>query len=219
MDLRDFSVFNNNISLDLDLGITHHDLKKLMDDYIKSMTLSGINIPKTIESFSDKNSVTYVCKFSGRNIIELGLSVDTFNNFRQHIKKMLQVINLAMKNQLYFDPHPKNFVFDENNNIYYVDFFPPYSKKLKEKRLAIAKKDEINVISDNYDYFYGDFLPFHFCGDFLNIDPGYEDYFYDIYDEAVNLHMVSKTCHEFIAMAKSIRLTEDERIQRKIDLL
>lgn len=232
MSLRNFSVFNNNISLDSkksiitkvyslneEIGITHYDLKKLMDDYIESMTLSGINIPKTIDSFCDSSSVTYVCKFSGRNIIELGLSIDTFHNYKQHIKKMLQSIHLAMKNQLHFDPHPKNFVFDENNNIYYVDFFPPYTQKLKEKRLAIAEKNERKIISDNYNFFYGDFLPCHFCGDFLNIDQRYEDHFFDIYNEAVNLNIVSKTFDEFITMAKSIRRTEDERLQRKINLL
>ncbi len=232
MDLSSFSVFSNDIALDtekgiitktyslnVDVDISHHELKKLMDDYILSMRKANINIPKVIDSSSDEHSITYVCEFCGRNIVEIGLTMDTFLNFKIHIKRMLEMVSLAMKNRLYFDPHPKNFVFDKNDNIYYVDFFPPYTKELKEKRLAIAKESEKKIISDNYDYFHDNFLPPHFCGDFLNINPKFEIFFSEIYNEASNLEIVSDSLEEFIAVAKSIRRTEDLRIERKIDLL
>ena len=122
-------------------------------------------------------------------------------------------------NDLYFDPHPKNFVFNKNDDIFYVDFFPPYSDYLKAKRLQVAKSNEKQIIDENYQLFTKEFLVVHFCGDFLNIDLKFEGVFDKIYAIAKNMGIYTGTLMDFASEAKHVRHIEDTRLQQDIYLL
>ena len=203
----------------MDVGIPIVGIKKLLDDYIELLQASNINMPEVMTSYIQGKNLVYEEKYCGKNIIELGLTVENFDKFKPLVAKMLEVINQAMIADVYFDPHPKNFVFDSVFNAYYVDVFPPYSDYLKMKRLEVAADNEKQIITDNWNFFTKEFLAAHFCGDFLNIDRSFENCFGQIYEIVQNLKMFNGKSDEYIALAKKIRNTEDIRIEREIYLL
>jgi hypothetical protein len=232
MSLSDFSVVYTNVelssdgnilkktySLNVDIDLAIDELKKLMDDYLYSLISMKIRVPRIIDSRIEEEKIIYECEYCGKNIIELGLSLTNYEQFKPYFIKMIGVIALAKFNDIYFDPHPKNFVFNEKKEIFYVDFFPPYSDYLLEKRLKIAEKDEIKIITENYNYFTKNNLMQHFCGDFLNIDRNFDCIFKYIYNLVKELGFYNKSLDQFIFEARKIRETEDLRLQKNIYLL
>jgi hypothetical protein len=232
VQLNDFSVVSTNVELDtksniikktysknVEIDITTIELKELMDHYIHSLKVSNITIPEIVSSYIQDDKVVYECEFCGKNIVEAGLKKSNFDKFIPSITKMLKLINQAILNDLYFDPHPKNFVFNKDNNIFYVDFFPPYSDYLKSKRLQVAKTNEKQIISENYQFFTKDFLAAHFCGDFLNIDHNFVEVFDKIYAIVKSIGMYTGSLTDFTSEAKYVRHIEDKRLQQDIYLL
>ena len=232
MNLSDFSVVSTNVevdsqsqlikktySLNVTLGITTFEVKGLMDNYLSSLRSSNIAIPEVTNSYVQDEKIVYECHFCGQNIVELGLTVSNFEEFEPFIREMSCMVNKAILGDVYFDPHPKNFVFNTRGDIFYVDFFPPYSDYLKSKRLEVALDSEKQIITENYAFFTRDFLAAHFCGDFLNIDPMFESSFHKIYAIVHDLGMFGGSLSDFVTLAKKIRHTEDTRIARNIYLL
>lgn len=231
MELNKFSVVSTNIYHDVERNIilknykkntstdiSLEEIKDLVDKYLESLKSSNIPIPNLIESYIEKETLVYISEYCGKNIIELGFNISNFDMFVSQIKEMLNLINNAIKDNLFFDPHPKNFVFNDSN-IFYVDFFPPYCQSLKRKRLEIAETSEVKIITENFDFFSKDFLLEHFCGDFLNIDKNSEEIFKSIYDLCYEMKFSLTSYEDFIKKAKYIRSIEDERLKREIFLL
>jgi len=231
MDLSKYSVISTNVEFDSDnnvirktykknlsIDITSNELKELIDAYILLLRDSKISIPTILNSHVDGDFVIYESKYCGKNIIELGFNILNFDTYIFQITKMLEIVKLAINNDIYFDPHPKNFVFDDNC-IYYVDFFPPYNDYIKHKRLSVAKTNEIQIISENFQFFTKEFLIEHFCGDFLNIDQNAERIFESIYTLSKDMGLCENSFEEFTKKAKYIRDIEDERLKKGIFLL
>ena len=232
MDLDKFSVVSTNVEYDMhsnvirkkytknvDLPITIVELKKLTDEYLFSLKDAQIPIPNVTKSYIKNEFIIYESEYCGKNIIELDFDVLKFDNFKNYIIEMLKVVKIAIDNNLYFDPHPKNFVFNDKNKILYVDFFPPYTDNLRKKRLNIADNNELEIIDINYQFFTKEFLAEHFCGDFINIDKNCESIFSDIYLLAKELNMVNSSKEDFMKKAKYIRSIEDLRLEKNIYLL
>lgn len=231
MELNKFSVISTNIELDKEkntikktykkntnLGLNTIELKSLIDRYILSLKRAAIPIPEVINSYISNERIIYESTYCGKNIIEMGLNNANFGSFLPQIAEILDVIKSAINADLYFDPHPKNFVF-EDSRIYYVDFFPPYCSELLNKRLEIAKSSEVDLIRENYSFFTKDYLTEHFCGDFLNIDKKFEQFFYLIYKTCVEMGLSNSNLVEFSKKAKYIRGLEDERLAKGIYLI
>ena len=232
MNLNKFSVLSTRIERDLKrnlirkkykknlvLPLSNLELKKLVDNYISDLKKANIPIPTILNSKLEGETIVYETKYCGKNIIELGFKIEKFDLFKKHIAKMAQILKKAMNKNIYFDPHPKNFVFDNNDEIFYVDFYPPYTDKLKKIRMSQASIEEAEIIDKNFSFFTKDFLPEHFCGDFLNIDEKSESIFKEIYliekDQGISLNNEKN----FINQAKHIRSIEDLRLKKKIYLL
>ena len=232
MDLDKFSVLSTIIERDTNrslirkkykknvvLQLSVSELKKLVDKYITDLKKANIPIPAILNSKIEEETIVYETKYCGKNIIELGFKIEKFDLFKNHIAKMAQILKKAMKKNIYFDPHPKNFVFDNNDEIFYVDFYPPYSDNLKKIRISQASIEHAEIIDKNFSFFTKDFLPEHFCGDFLNIDKKSECIFKEIYliekDQGISLNNEK----DFINQAKYIRSIEDLRLKKNIYLL
>lgn len=232
MDLDKFSVLSTRIERDTNrslirkkykknvaLQLSVSELKKLVDKYITDLKKANIPIPAILNSKIEEETIVYETKYCGKNIIELGFKIEKFDLFKNHIAKMAQILKKAMKKNIYFDPHPKNFVFDNNDEIFYVDFYPPYSDNLKKIRISQASIEHAEIIDKNFSFFTKDFLPEHFCGDFLNIDKKSECIFKEIYliekDQGISLNNEK----DFINQAKYIRSIEDLRLKKNIYLL
>ena len=231
MDLDKFSVLSTRIERDTNrslirkkykknvvLQLSVSELKKLVDKYITDLKKANIPIPAILNSKIEEETIVYETKYCGKNIIELGFKIEKFDLFKNHIAKMAQILKKAMKKNIYFDPHPKNFVFDNNDEIFYVDFYPPYSDNLKKIRISQASIEHAEIIDKNFSFFTKDFLPEHFCGDFLNIDKKSECIFKEIYliekDQGISLNNEK----DFINQAKYIRSIEDLRLKKNIYL-
>ncbi len=232
MELNKFSVISTNVeydrtnniirktySMNVHIDITTIELKTLIDKYLLSIQDINIPISKIVNSYVEGDHIVYESEYCGRNIIELGFDISKFDNFKIYIAKMLEIVKLAKDNDLYFDPHPKNFVFNGDNDIFYVDFFPPYTDYLKDKRLHSAKNSEIQIIDENYQFFTKGFLAEHFCGDFLNIDLNAEKIFEQIYSMSKDIGLYSGSLNDFVCKAKYIRHIEDVRLKKNIFLL
>ena len=231
-DLSCFSVISTNVFHDIEnniikksyqtnveIGMSTEQIKGLIDDYIKKLQVAGISIPRVKDSYLENKKIFYNTDYCGENIIESGISINNFNDFHSKINKIAEILKIAVSNSLYLDPHPKNFVFNELNSIFYVDFYPPYSSYLKSMRLKIAKPDEYSLISENFDFFRDKFLAMHFAGDFLNIDVKFKDVFEQIYTIMIKHDLYEGSLSQFINGAKRIRNIEDERLHRSIFLL
>ena len=232
MDLDKFSVVSTNIQYNklnnsvikkykknIDIPLTTVDLKKLIDKYLLSIKECDIPIPNIIQSYVEGEFIVYEISYCGKNIIELGFDILKFDDFKSYIIKMLSVLKKVVDRNIYFDPHPKNFVFNEENAIFYVDFFPPYTDSLKEMRVSVAQEDEVEIIEKNFSFLTGGFLAEHFCGDFLNIDKKSESIFDKIYFLEKEIGITKNSKKTFIELAKYIRYIEDLRLQKKIYLL
>jgi len=232
LDLDQFSVISTKIEKDsknniirkkykknVELPLSTSDLKKLVDNYIADLKKADIPIPEILKSELEGDTIVYETRFCGKNIIELGFKIEKFDFFKKYISKMVQILKIAMEKNIYFDPHPKNFVFDDNDEIFYVDFYPPYSHNLKKIRKSQASIEHAKIIDKNFSFFTKDFLPEHFCGDFLNIDEKSECIFKEIYliekDHGISLDIEQN----FIKQAKYIRSIEDLRLKKNIYLL
>ena len=162
MDLDKFSVLSTRIERDTNrslirkkykknvvLQLSVSELKKLVDKYITDLKKANIPIPAILNSKIEEETIVYETKYCGKNIIELGFKIEKFDLFKNHIAKMAQILKKAMKKNIYFDPHPKNFVFDNNDEIFYVDFYPPYSDNLKKIRISQASIEHAEIIDKN----------------------------------------------------------------------
>jgi len=201
------------------LSLSPIEIKKLIDQYIIQLQECNIQIPNVTKSYIEGEFIIYETNYCGKNIIELGFDIVNFEKFKNHILKMLNIIKKAMINDIYFDPHPKNFVFNDKEEICYVDFYPPYSDNLKEMTLKISNIEHLEIIKKNYAFFKKDFLLEHFCGDFLNIDKNSDSIFKNIYSIVKECGLVSNSHEIFIEKAKHIRSIEDLRLKKNIYLL
>ena len=52
-----------------------------------------------------------------------------------------------------FDPHPKIFVFNDSGEIFYVDFYPPYSNNLKKMILKSTNVNNRDIVKKNLSLF------------------------------------------------------------------
>ena len=232
MDLQKYSVISTSLAYDkkrniikkkykknTQLSLSTIKLKKLVDNYILQLKNSKIPIQNIVQSYIEDEFLVYETRHCGKNIIELGFDISRINDFKEHIIMMLHIIKKAIKNNIYFDPHPKNFVFNKKGEIFYVDFYPPYTDNLKEMIISIANIDHVEIIKKNYFFFKKNFLLEHFCGDFLNIDKNSEVIFDKIYQLVKELGILTSSQKNFIKKAKYIRSIEDLRLEKNIFLL
>jgi len=207
--------YKKNTQIDLSIN----DLKELVDQYIYSLESSGISVPAIIDSYILDDELIYETEYCGKNIVELGLNTTNMKTYFSHIDAMMGIIKLAIKSDIFFDPHPKNFVFN-GSHISYVDFFPPYSDYLIKKRMSIAStKQEAQIISENFNFFKKEYLIQHFCGDFLNIHKDLIVVFNSIYKKSVEMELFSGSFDDFSTKAKYIRNIEDVRLSKNLFLI
>tara|TARA_B110000438_G_C15609166_1_gene561453 strand:- start:157 stop:519 length:363 start_codon:yes stop_codon:yes gene_type:complete len=87
-------------------------------------------------------------------------------SFFDQILDMLQIIQ---KGKLYFDPHPKNYVL-ENNALNYIDFTPPWIDPYFKLRFSRCNYDEIGRLRDFFNCMHYGEMGYHLAGGLLKID-------------------------------------------------
>ena len=214
----DFELLVKLYKCNVQLPISLRQLKAMIDQYRTDIAEVGINTPEIIESAIVENAIMYKTKNCGANLIELGFSYETFEKFVPQIDLILNQLTIAINAQLMVDPHPKNFVFG-GGAVSFVDIFPPYGVAYNQVRNSISTPAEALIVSENLRYFSPENTIAHFCGDLLDLDDRFVNYFENVYDIAKMKKSVDEDFQTFKSKAKKIRQTEDERLLRGIFLV
>tara|TARA_B100001094_G_scaffold300318_1_gene325676 strand:- start:341 stop:1072 length:732 start_codon:yes stop_codon:yes gene_type:complete len=228
----DFSVINSNVKivnqlnnkliekticLNVDFDLPIKNIKCWIDDYYKIFRRIKINIPDEKASFCKGEKIIYKLEYLGLNMVQSFESIIDFYNDRKTLMSILNIIENAKNNNLYIDPHPKNFTL-LNGKVGFVDFTPPYGiKDYRDARIKIEKSNR-NIISKNLDVFHPNNLFYHFIGDMFNISDDYRTIL-KLYQFMYDNSFVNLPLDDGIKKAKSIRAIEDDRLSRNLFLM
>ena len=108
------------------------EILKLIKIYFTKIRSSGIKIPKVLNLKIQSNKILCRMDYKGKNLIQKGLRFSNIRSFTKNLDDILEIISKAKRNKIMLDPHIKNFVVDSDENIFYVDIFPPYSFKYQK---------------------------------------------------------------------------------------
>ena len=163
--------------------------------------------------------ITFQCKNAGTNILEIyELNELVKGEGKQYLKLALKEIIKAIDSNINLDPHIKNFVIG-SEELFYVDFSPPYTKQFIEMRIEKSDLTEVDLIRENFQNFSPENLLHHFLGDFFNVDRKIPNEIIEgIYTVINEVSPQDLGMNEFLMKSKRIRASEDERIKRKIYL-
>ena len=232
--IEDFSVLNTKLDFyhhqdrvfikktvtpNVDLGISMSALKTWFDQYLLQLKCAAIPLPIIRQVDILEESLVFHCLYRGQNIVEAFPSIEALLAEPSVLHQIIEIINRAVKSNVYLDPHAKNFVL-ENNQISYVDFSPPYIEKYIDHRLKLAKdKLEWEIMSRNFGYFSPGELIYHFVGDFFNVfGVDAEDSIKKLVEFLVAHQYTEDSAYKFMQHAKAIRLLEDLRLEKEIFL-
>ena len=199
---------------------TSAELKAEMDTYRGQLTAAGVPMPVVTGSHVTDDTIVYVSEDGGLNLVERYQQPSLLTRGHTDVlRSAIGIIKRAIDAGLAIDPHIKNFV-GEGTDLAYVDFSPPLTMAYVEARCEIAQDDERAILRENFAYFTAYFLPYHFAGDFLNVDPSAERVFpalQALLKDAGLLPDIDPAA--FVSQARAIRALEDRRLQERIYLI
>ncbi len=214
------SLVEKTIRRNVPLAVTSAELKAEMDAYREQLTAAGVPMPRVAESHVTEESIVYLCEDGGLNLVERYEQPELLTNGRADVlTSAIGIIKRAIDAGLAIDPHIKNFV-GEDTDLAYVDFSPPLTTAYVEARCGVAKDTERDILRENFAYFTPYFLPYHFAGDFLNVDPAADRLFPALHSLLTDTGLLSGVpLAEFVSQARTIRSLEDRRLRERIYLI
>ena len=232
--LNNYSVINTSLQIrsikgvqyiektirpNVSIPLSPQELKALIDQYIVDIKASEIPLPEVKESFIVKDGLIYICRYEGPNIIQQFTTHHLVSgDGLEALEQIIQILAKAKQENLFIDPHPKNFVWN-GERVHYVDFCPPYVKDFMEMRIGMARNGELDIIEKNFSYFGPEYLFYHFAGDFFNVNPEIsEDFFRNLHQQLITSNVIKSSYFNFIDKAKKIRKLEDLRLKKGIYL-
>ena len=200
----------NNVSID--------KIKSWIDRYIEILIKANIPLPPISDEKIIGKNIIYNCDFMGKNITQLFSPIESIIDNKIILDKIIEIIYCAQKNDVYLDPHPKNFVV-KGEEVFYVDFTPPYQiKEYRDSRLGLeSNRAKKKFIYDNFKVFSPINLFYHFIGDFLKISSN-STFINLLYKKISHNGFLLSNIEEGMTIARSIRKLEDERDLKGIKL-
>ena len=192
-----------------------------MNAYCAALSAAGVPMPAVADRWEDgAGGVVYLCEDGGPNLVERYAAPDpSAPAQRDALAAAAAIIAHAVNAGLPLDPHIKNFV-GEGASLQYVDFSPPLTELYIEARCSAAQGEERRILRENFSYFGAEFLPYHFAGDFLNIDPAAERLFPALREMLIEAGLLADVpLAEFAAQARAIRALEDLRLREGVYLI
>lgn len=215
------SVVEKTIRPNVALPLSLAELAREMDAYREALTGAGVPMPAVSERWEDgAGGVVYLCEDGGANLVERYPTPDPRVPAQADaLAEAAAVIRRAVEAGLPLDPHVKNFV-GEGGSLQYVDFSPPLTAAYVEARCSAAQGEERRILQENFSRFQPKFLPYHFAGDFLNVDPSAERIFLDLHAMLTESGLLEGVPFaEFAAQARAIRALEDLRLREGVYLI
>lgn len=214
------SFVEKTINRNVPLSVTSAELKAEMDTYREQLTTAGVPMPRVASSHVTDGAIVYLCEDGGPNLVERYQHPELLTDGRADVlTSAIGIIKRAIDAGLAIDPHIKNFV-GKDTDLAYVDFSPPLTMDYIEARCAVARDTERDILRENFAYFTPYFLPYHFAGDFLNVDPAADRLFPALHSLLTATGLLSGIpLAEFISQARAIRALEDRRLHEGIYLI
>ena len=208
------------IGCNVPLPISPAELQAEMDAYRAQLIAAGVPMPRVADSRVTDASIVYLCEDGGLNLVEQYERPAVLTNGRVDVLlSAIGILQRAIDAGAAIDPHIKNFV-GEDANLAYVDFSPPLTENYVEARCSTAEPEEQTILRENFAYFTPYFLPYHFAGDFLNVDPSAERLFPALHALLTDAGLLDGVgLAEFVSQARAIRALEDRRLREHIYLI
>ena len=202
------------------LPLSSAELMLEMDAYCAALSVAGVPMPCVADRWEDgAGGVVFLCEDGGQNLVERYAAPDpSAPDQADALDGAAAIIERAVNARLPLDPHIKNFV-GEGARLQYVDFSPPLTDVYVEARCSAAQGEERRILRENFAYFGPDFLPYHFAGDFLNIDPSADRLFPALHALLAEAGLVDVSLADFAAQARAIRALEDLRLREGVYLI
>ncbi|MDE2836752.1 MAG: hypothetical protein OXL97_04495 [Chloroflexota bacterium] len=214
------SLVEKTITRNAPLPVALDDLKAEMDAYRGQLTAAGVPMPRIADSRVTDSSIVYLCEDGGQNLVERYERPELLTNGHTDVlTSAIGILKRAIDAGLAIDPHIKNFVGGDAG-LTYVDFSPPLTETYVEARCSVARDTERDILRENFAYFTPYFLPYHFAGDFLNVDRSADSLFPALHALLTDAGLLSSVpLEEFVSRASAIRALEDRRLQEQIYLI
>ena len=214
------ALVEKTISRNAPLDATLAELKAEMDTYREQLAAAGVPMPRVAESRVTGDSIVYLCEDGGMNLVQRYERPEMLaNGSADVLTSAIGIIKRASDAGLAIDPHIKNFV-GEDADLAYVDFSPPLTMAYVEARCAVAEDTERDILRENFAYFTPYFLPYHFAGDFLNVDSSADRLFPALHSLLTDTGLLSGVpLAEFASQARAIRALENRRLREGIYLI
>ena len=215
-------LLEKTICCNVSLPFSLEELVQHMLGYQDSLIAAGVAMPKLVDIRVDDGCVVVLCEDGGANLVDRYVTPERFVAAPEKpIAEVVAVLKKVIDAGLSIDPHVKNFV-GEAGSLLYVDMSPPLTESYVAARLALAtgatgatEDSEYQILKDNFSYFQPEFLPYHFAGDFLNVDPTAEKIFPEIHSVLRDQGLIEGVgLDEFAARAKGIRELENLRLSK-----
>jgi hypothetical protein len=215
------SLLEKTICCNVSLPFSLEELVQHMVVYQDSLITAGVAMPKLVDIRVDDGCVVVLCEDGGANLVDRYVTPERFVAApEQPVAEVVAVLKKVIDAGVSIDPHVKNFV-GEAGSLLYVDMSPPLTESYVAARLSLATGDsEHQILKDNFSYFQPEFLPYHFAGDFLNVDPTAERIFPEIHSVLREQGLIEGVgLAEFAASARGIRELENLRLSEGIFMI
>jgi len=209
------------IRCNVPLPMSLDELNGSFAEYREHLQAAGIAMPSVVESRVDGDCIVCLCEDGGPNLVERYERPEALvRSAPDVVASVARVLKKAMAADVALDPHIKNFV-GQGPDLLYVDFSPPLVDSYIDARLSVASDpEERSILQKNFSYFTADSLPYHFAGDFLNLDPGAEALFPDLHAVLQQEGLIPGVgLRDFTSTASSIRALEDLRLRKQIFMI
>ena len=214
-------LLQKTLGSNVSLPLTLEDLAEILLEYQSLLTQASVKMPKMFNLSTKDGLLVMLCDDGGANLVDQYPTLRSLlSSATNTINGILDVLRNATSAGVSIDPHIKNFV-GEDGNLFYVDLSPPLIGRYVAARLSVASGvDEYQILHDNFLYFEPRYLPYHFAGDLLAIDPAAESGFPELHSLLSHEGLIEKVDLEtFTNQAKSIRQLENLLLSKRIFMI
>jgi len=235
-DLTSFSVNNSSIEIISDgskkyirkVTTLNNSLKKeikfvyeLTIKYIEQLKNAEIPIPSIFESKCTDEEIIFICDYVGENIVDY-VHPDRFEKTlrdEQIFEFVFSCLKKAQDANINFDPHPKNYVI-EQNIITYVDFTPPWLQDFYDLRIDNSSSQrEESIMKDFFRCFHPDEMGYHLAGDLIKMNNNIYPFLPLLHEKLLERNIIYSDYNDFLERAESIKDRELAREENNIYLL
>ena len=200
------------------------EIKSVYDltiNYIEQLKNADIVIPSIFESQYTNEEIIFICDYVGENITEY-VHPDRFEKTlrdEQIFEFIFSCLKKAQNANINFDPHPKNYVIDQDI-MTYVDFTPPWLQDYYDLRISNSSSHkEESIMKNFFRCFHPEEIGYHLAGDLIKMHNNIYPFLPLLHEKLLERNIISGDYNHFLTRAESIKDRELAREENNIYLL